>query len=82
MVVRVLLVGDPEADRLVQGLGPPPGLGAEPLNLIGRRGDQGFDKPHPRLGEFPHDIGSLVSLLGLQPVDRKDDLIDRFVFST
>jgi hypothetical protein len=47
---RVLLVGDPKADRLVQGPGPLLGLGDETLNLVGRRGDEGLGKPHPLLG--------------------------------
>src|SRR5271157_4907120 len=47
---RVLLVRDPKADRLVQGPGPRLGLGDQPPNLIGCRGDQGLGKPHPLLG--------------------------------
>ena len=76
---RVLLVRDPEANRLVQGRGPLLGLGDQPLDLIVRCGDQSLGEPHALLGQFPHDIESLVSLLGLQAVDREDDLIDRFV---
>ena len=31
------------------------------------------------LGQFPHDIERFVSFLGLQAVDREDDLINGFV---
>ena len=41
-----------------------------------------FGEPHALLGQFPHDVESLVSLLGLQAVDRQNDLIDRFVLPT
>ncbi len=79
---RVLLVRDPKHDLLAQGFGPLFGFGDQPLNLIVGCGDQGLGKPHPFLSEFPHHVKGLVSLLGLQPVDRKDDLIDRFVVAS
>ena len=75
----VLLVRDPEANRLVQGRGPLLRRGDQPLNLIVGCGNQGLGKPHPLLSELPHHVKGFVSLLGLQAVDRKDDLIDRFV---
>ena len=79
---RVLLIRDPEGNPLVQGRGPRLGLGDQPLDLIVGCRDQGLGEPHPLLGEFPHDIEGLVSLLGLQPVNRKHDLVDRFVLAT
>jgi hypothetical protein len=31
------------------------------------------------LGQFPHDVEGLVSLLGLEAINREDDLLDRIV---
>src|SRR3954452_15491061 len=44
-------------------------------HFVVRRGDQGLREPDALPGQFPHDIQGLVALLGLQTVDREDDLI-------
>ena len=75
----ILLVRNPEANRLAQRDGPLPGLGHQPLDLIGRRGDQGLSEPHALLGQFPHDVEGLVPFLRLQTIDREDDLTNGFV---
>ena len=71
---RVLLVRDPEGHRLAQGLGPLLGLGDQASDLVGRRGEQRLGEPDPLAGQFPDDVEGLVPLLGLQAVDREDDL--------
>ena len=76
---RVLLVRDPEAHRLAQGLGPLLGLGDQASDLVRGRREQRLGEPDPLPGQFPHDVEGLVPLLGLEAVDREDDLIDRFV---
>ncbi len=70
----VLLVGHPQGHRLVQRLGPLPGLGDQAPDLVGRSGDQGLGEPDPLLRQLPDDVEGLVSLLGLEAVDREDDL--------
>ena len=67
------------ATGLAQGFGPLLGLGDQPSDLVGRRGDQGLGEPHALLGQLPHDVEGLVPLLGLEAVDGEDDLLDRFV---
>jgi hypothetical protein len=75
----VLLVRNPKRDRFVQGFGPFLGLGDQSFDLFGRRGNQGLGEPDALLGQFPHDVEGLVSLLGLQAVDGENQLVDRFL---
>ena len=75
----VLLVRDPEDDALAQFLGPLLRLSDQPSNLFGRRGEQRLGEPDTLLGQFAHDVEGLVPLLGLQAIDRQDDVIDSFV---
>ena len=75
----VLLVRHPEDDPLAQNLGPLLCLSDQPLNLFVRRGDQGLGEPDTLLGQFAHGVEGLVPLLGLQAVDRQDDVINSFI---
>ena len=75
----VLPIGQPQRHRLAQGLGPRPGLGDQTTHLSRRRGDQWHGEPHAFPRQFPHHVQGLVPLLGLQAVDREDDLIDALV---
>ena len=75
----VLLVRHPKHDRFVQGFGPLLGLGDQSSDLVGLPGNQSLGEPDLLLGQFPHDVESLVSLLGLQAVDGENQLVDRFV---
>ena len=76
---RVLTIGQPKSHRLAQGFGPLFGLLDQSSHLIRRCGDQRFSEPHTLLGQLPHGVEGLVSLLRLEAVDREDDLRDRFL---
>jgi hypothetical protein len=71
----VLLVRDPERDRLAQALRPSPGLGDQPSDFDGRRREQRLGEPDAFAGQLADDIEGLVPLLGLEAIDREDDLI-------
>src|SRR4051794_16299217 len=60
---RVLLVGRPEGDRLVQRFRPLLGLGEQAPHLVRRGGDQGLGEPDPLPRPFPDDVEGLVALL-------------------
>jgi hypothetical protein len=76
---RVLPVGQPKSDGLAQRVGPLFGLLDQASHLLGRCRDQRFREPHALLSQLPYGVEGLVSLLRLQAVDRKDDLVDRFI---
>ena len=69
----ILLVRDPEGHRLAQILGPSLRLGDQPPDLVGRRREQRLGEPDPLGGQLADDVERLVSLLGLQAVDREDE---------
>jgi hypothetical protein len=75
----ILFVRDPQHDRLVQALRPALGLGDQPSDFVSCRGEQRRGEPDAFAGQFADDGEGLVPLLGLQAVDRQDDLLDRFV---
>ena len=76
---RVLLVRHPERHRLAQGFGPLLGLGDQASDLVRGGGEQRLGEPDPLPGQLPDDVEGLVPLLGLEAVDREDDLADRLV---
>jgi hypothetical protein len=75
----ILFVRDPQHDLLVQALRPALGLGDQPSDFVSCRGEQRRGEPDAFAGQFADDGEGLVPLLGLQAVDRQDDLLDRFV---
>src|SRR6516164_8197019 len=77
----VLLVRQPEYHGLANRFGPLLSLGDQPPYLVLRRREQGLREPDALLGQLPHDVESLVSFLGLQAIDREEDLPDRSVLS-
>ena len=72
----VLLVRDPEGDRLAQFLRPSLGLGDQPSDFDGGGREQRLGEPDTSPGQFADDVEGLVPLLGLEAVDREDDPID------
>ena len=75
----VLLVRHPELHRLAKLLGPLPGLGDQAADLRGGGREQRLGEPDPLAGQLPHDVQRLVALLGLEAIDREDQVIDRVV---
>ena len=71
---RVLLVRHPERHRHAQGLGPLLGLRDQASDLVRGGREQRLGEPDPLPGQLPDDVEGLVSLLGLEAVDREDDL--------
>ena len=49
-------------------------FGDQASDLVRGGREQRLGEPHPLPGQFPHDVEGLVSLLGLEAVDREDDL--------
>ena len=76
---RILLIRHPKPHRRAQGLGPLLGLLDQASDLVLRCRDQWLGEPHALLGQLPHDVEGLVSLLGLEAVDAEDDLRPGFV---
>jgi hypothetical protein len=76
---RVLLVGQPEGHRLAQRFGPLLGSDDQAADLVRGGGEQRLGEPDPLLSQLPDDVEGLVPLLGLEAVDREDDLADRVV---
>jgi hypothetical protein len=75
----VLLVGHPEGHRRAQRFGPLLGPGDQAPDLVRGGGEQRLGEPDPFLGQLPDDVEGLVPLLGLEAVDREDDLPGRLV---
>src|SRR5262249_32005902 len=65
----VLLVREPQPDRLAQGLGHLPRADQQPPDLVGAAGEQGLGEPDAAGVEFADGVEGLVALLRLQPVD-------------
>jgi hypothetical protein len=78
---RILLIRHPKRHRPAQGLGPLFGLRDQASDLVLGRRDQWLSEPHALLVQLPHDVEGLVSLLGLEAVDRENDLRHGFVLS-
>src|SRR5512135_1825741 len=79
---RVLLVRDPERDGLVQEAGPLLRVRDQPSDLVGGRGEQCLGEPDALAGQLADDVERLMSLLGLQAVDREDDRIGPLIVPT
>jgi site-specific DNA recombinase len=77
---RVLPVRQPQDHGQAQGLGPVLGLEDQASHLVGRGRDQRLGEPDPLPGQLADDVEGLVALLGLEAVDREDDLGGRGVF--
>src|SRR5207248_1021684 len=76
---RILPVREPEGHGLAQGLGPLLGLRDQAAHLVRRGRDQRFGEPGAFLGQLADDVERLVALLGLEAIDREDDLVDRSI---
>ena len=77
----VLPVGQPEGHRLVQCLGPLPGLDDQAADLGRGGGEQRLGKPDSLLGQLADDVEGLVPLLRLDAVDAEDEIRHRVVLS-
>jgi hypothetical protein len=75
----VLLVRDPERDRLAQEFCPSPGLGDQPPDFSDGRREQCLGEPDPLTDQLADHVEGLVPLLGLEAIDREDDLIDSVI---
>jgi hypothetical protein len=76
---RILPVRQPKDYCLAQGLGPLFSLDDQASHLVGRGRDQGFGEPDASLGQLADDVERLVTFLGLESIDRENDLGDRGV---
>jgi hypothetical protein len=78
---RILLIRHPKPHGRGQGFSPLFGLLDQASDLVFSCRDQRLSEPYPLLGQLPHDVKGLVSLLGLEAVDAENEFRRGFVVS-